>query len=76
MFEVNYSKLCDVKKAKTDAHRLFKAGVDRWGTDEETFNVIFSTRNFYQLRETYNQYVKVSAHNYIKIFYELNIIIA
>lgn len=60
MFEVNYSKLCDMKKAKTDAHRLFKAGVDRWGTDEETFNVIFSTRNFYQLRETYNQYVKLT----------------
>ena len=60
MFEVDYSKLCDLKKAKTDASRLYKAGEGRWGTDEEAFNVIFSTRNFYQLRETYNQYVKVS----------------
>lgn len=60
MFEVNYSKLCDMKKAKNDAMRLFKAGEDRWGTDEETFNIIFSTRHFYQLRETYNQYVKLT----------------
>ena len=60
MFEVNYAKLCNVKKAKEDAKRLFKAGEDRWGTDEEEFNIIFSTRNFHQLRETYNQYVKVS----------------
>lgn len=66
MFEVNYSKLCDMKKAKNDAMRLFKAGEDRWGTDEETFNIIFSTRHFYQLRETYNQYVKVGL---VKLFH-------
>lgn len=60
MFEVNYTKLCNIKKAKEDAKRLFKAGVDKWGTDEEEFNIIFSTRNFHHLRETYNQYVKLT----------------
>jgi hypothetical protein len=34
-------------------------GEDRWGTDEETFVRIFSTRDYYQLREIWNQYVKV-----------------
>lgn len=60
MFEVNYSKLANLKTAKRDAQRLFDAGEDRWGTDEETFNLIFATRDFYQLREIYNQYVKIA----------------
>ncbi|KAH3873321.1 hypothetical protein DPMN_036553, partial [Dreissena polymorpha] len=60
MFQVNYTKLADEKKAKRDAQRLFEAGEDRWGTDEETFNLIFATRDFYQLREIYKQYVKIA----------------
>lgn len=60
MFEVNYTKLADHKTAVRDAERLFKAGEDRWGTDEETFNLIFATRDFYQLRAVYDQYVKIA----------------
>ena len=58
---MNYSKLANERKAKRDAQRLFDAGEDKWGTDEETFNLIFATRDFYQLREIYKQYVKVRA---------------
>lgn len=46
-------------QAKRDAEKLFKAGEDRWGTDEEEFIRIFSTRHYYQLRATWNEYVKV-----------------
>lgn len=60
MFDINYQKLVDMQKAKSDANRLFKAGEDRWGTDEETFNLIFSTRDYYTLREIWNEYVKIA----------------
>ncbi|VDI14373.1 annexin A7/11, partial [Mytilus galloprovincialis] len=60
MFEVNFDKLCDIKRAKADAKNLFKAGEDRWGTDEETFVRIFACRDYYQLRATYNEYVKIT----------------
>lgn len=56
---MNYAKLCDHEKAKREAEQLYKAGEKRWGTDEETFNRIFSSRDYYQLRETWNEYVKV-----------------
>lgn len=59
LYDVNYVKLCDVEKAKRDANNLFKAGEDRWGTDEATFTRIFATRDYYQLRETWKQYTKV-----------------
>jgi hypothetical protein len=71
-FQVNYTKLADHKTAVRDAERLFKAGEDRWGTDEETFNLIFATRDFYQLRAVYDQYVKVIIL-IINIFTSLNI---
>ncbi|XP_060066615.1 annexin A7-like [Ylistrum balloti] len=60
MFAVNHDKLVDVAKAQRDAQKLFEAGQDRWGTDEETFNRIFSTRDPYQLKRTYAEYVKLS----------------
>lgn len=59
MFQVNYNKLCDLEQAKREAQQLNDAGEKRWGTDEETFNRIFSTRDYYQLRATWNEYVKV-----------------
>jgi len=65
MYRIDYTKLCDIGKAKRDAKRLFEAGEDRWGTDEETFNLIFSTRDFYQLRAVYEQYVKITQANII-----------
>lgn len=60
MYNVNYSKLADMGQAKRDAEKLFKAGEDRWGTDEEEFIRIFSTRHYYQLRATWNEYVKLT----------------
>ncbi|XP_052068633.1 annexin A7-like [Mytilus californianus] len=60
MFEVNFDKLCDINRAKADAKNLFKAGEDKWGTDEETFVRIFACRDYYQLRATYNEYVKIT----------------
>lgn len=60
MFQVNYQKLADNKKAQREAKMLFEAGEDRWGTDEETFIRIFSTRDYYQMRETWAEYVKLT----------------
>lgn len=65
MYQVNYSKLADMNMAKRDADKLFKAGEDRWGTDEEEFIRIFSTRDYYQLRATWDEYVKV---HFVAIF--------
>jgi len=60
MFQVNYPKLCNQAKCARAAEELFKAGEDKWGTDEETFNRIFSTSDFYSLRLIWDEYVKVS----------------
>ncbi|KAL5018976.1 hypothetical protein ScPMuIL_004698 [Solemya velum] len=60
MYDVNYSKLCDMDKAKMDAEKLFKAGEDRWGTDEDTFVRIFGTKNFCHLRATWSEYVRIT----------------
>ncbi|BFZ17644.1 hypothetical protein BsWGS_20682 [Bradybaena similaris] len=60
LFEVNYSKLCDTTKARNEAQQLYKAGEARWGTDEETFNRIFSSRDYYQLRAVWDEYVKIT----------------
>ncbi|GFO02310.1 Annexin [Plakobranchus ocellatus] len=60
MFEVNYRLLSDQAKAKNEAQQLYKAGEKRWGTDEETFNRIFSSRDYYQLRATWDEYVKLT----------------
>ncbi|XP_076455725.1 annexin A5-like [Babylonia areolata] len=60
MYQVNYQKLADCRKAQREAKQLFEAGEDRWGTDEETFIRIFATRDYYQLRETWNEYVKLT----------------
>ena len=37
----------------------FQAGEKKWGTDESRFNVVLATRNFHQLRATFDEYVKV-----------------
>lgn len=60
MFQVNYQKLADSAKAAREAKQLFEAGEDRWGTDEETFIRIFATRDYYQMRETWTEYVKLT----------------
>ena len=60
---MNYDKLVDLDKCHKDAERLVKAGEGRWGTDEETFNVLFSIRDIYHLRSAWTEYVKVSHLN-------------
>ena len=42
------------------AQELLAAGEEKWGTDEETFNRIFATQDFYSLRMVWDEYVKVS----------------
>ena len=60
-FQIDMEKLVDPDRAQKDAETLFEAGVDSFGTDEEDFIRIFALRDTYQLRETYNRYVKVTS---------------
>ena len=59
LYQINYEKMCDVDKCKRMAKELHVAGEEKLGTDEETFNRIFATQDFYTLRLVYDQYVKV-----------------
>lgn len=43
----------------------FQAGEKKWGTDESRFNVVLATRNFHQLRATFDEYVKVGIMDYL-----------
>ena len=38
---------------------LLDAGEEKWGTDEEVFNRIFSINDFYTLNRVWTEYVKV-----------------
>lgn len=46
-------------RARQDADDLYKAGEGKLGTDEKTFNAIFSRRSYYQLRATFEEYQRV-----------------
>jgi hypothetical protein len=46
--------------ARQDADALHKAGAGKIGTDEKTFNAIFSRRSYYQLRATFEEYHRVN----------------
>jgi hypothetical protein len=59
LYQINYEKMCDLDDCKSMAKELHVAGEERLGTDEETFNRIFSVQDFYTLRCVYDQYVKV-----------------
>jgi annexin A7/11 len=60
MFQLNEEKLVNIKHCKRKAKELMEAGEERWGTDEETFNRIFSLEDHTSLRIIYNEYVKLS----------------
>eukprot|EP00062_Callorhinchus_milii_P015183 gi/632965165/ref/XP_007898755.1/ PREDICTED: annexin A13 isoform X1 [Callorhinchus milii] len=42
--------------AELDAKELYKAGENRWGTDELPFNTVLAKRNWMQLRATFKAY--------------------
>jgi len=50
----------DKSKAVNDAKALYDAGAAKWGTDESRFNVILASRNYAQLNETFEEYLKIS----------------
>ncbi|KAK3083430.1 hypothetical protein FSP39_022409 [Pinctada imbricata] len=59
-FRINFDKIVNVGKAKRDAQALFEATEDRFGTDEETMIRIFAVNETYQMRRTYEEYVKLT----------------
>ena len=40
--------------------RIYQAGEKRWGTDENTFNMILASQSYEQLRAVFDAYGKVS----------------
>ncbi|GFO04273.1 Annexin [Plakobranchus ocellatus] len=53
----------DVNKARQDAQRLYQAGEKRWGTDENTFNMILASQSYEQCRAVFDEYIRVSHHD-------------
>ncbi|XP_076365648.1 annexin A5-like [Tachypleus tridentatus] len=53
----------DPVKAKQDAQSLCNAGVNRWGTDESTFNAIMASRSFAHLGLVFFEYQKIAGHS-------------
>ncbi|KAL8567207.1 hypothetical protein ACOMHN_046617 [Nucella lapillus] len=53
----------DPTLAIQEAHELFKAGVKKLGTDEETFNRILCLRSYGQLRATFDSYRQLAGED-------------
>ncbi|XP_044001541.1 annexin B9-like [Aphidius gifuensis] len=53
----------DINAARSDATRLYSAGVGCLGTDESEFNSILAQRNVHQLRLVFQEYSKLSGHD-------------
>ncbi|EPB72124.1 Annexin [Ancylostoma ceylanicum] len=56
------SNYYDRRTAKEDAQALFEAGENQFGTDESCFNQILASKNFTQLRVTFEEYENVAGH--------------
>lgn len=54
----------DRNLAKEDAQKLFQAGEKKLGTDESAFLSILAVRHHFQLRATFEEYVKVIVCTY------------
>lgn len=50
----------DLQKAQADAQKVYNAGERRWGTDENTFNMVLASQSYDQLRAVFDAYHKVS----------------
>ncbi|XP_029450079.1 annexin A5 [Rhinatrema bivittatum] len=50
----------DEGRVEQDAQDLYKAGEDKWGTDEEKFITILGTRSRTHLRKVFDQYMTIS----------------
>lgn len=61
------NKRVDEELAKKEAKALYEAGEGKWGTDEGTFNRIFATRSFPQLRATFLAYKKLTGQDMAKV---------
>ena len=49
----------DRNLARDDAQKLFQAGEKKLGTDESVFLQVMAVRHYYQLRATFEEYVRV-----------------
>ena len=47
------------QRAQQDADSLYKAGAGKMGTDERTFNAIFTQRSYQHLRAVFEEYQRV-----------------
>jgi len=56
----------DQSQAEKDAQALYKAGEKKWGTDEATFNLVMASRNFNQLRATFDAYQRIASKDITK----------
>ncbi|CAG5125751.1 unnamed protein product [Candidula unifasciata] len=53
----------DLNKAKIDAQRLYEAGERRWGTDENTFNMVLASQSYEQCRAVFAEYGQIAKHD-------------
>ncbi|XP_065838217.1 annexin A7-like [Oscarella lobularis] len=56
----------DADLARKEASDLYEAGVAHWGTDESVFNKVMASRNYAQLRATFQAYKELAGHDMIK----------
>lgn len=60
-------KPVDEELAAKEAKALYEAGEASWGTNEATFNMIFATRSFPQLRATMHAYKRHTGQDMEKV---------